>query len=256
MSKNKSELIKVVYFDELSAIDYLEISNKGKHKKTKEKISEKNVKGEVKTEAGIGGDSLLSKIINPILSLKLGAETSASISALGESVVKTSISNTVLSDYLENAEKDTRIVKLEEYTITTNSESFSYIKMLTPYFGMFNIPESGINIQNFDQILEAGKGYYELIANSLKSDDTKILRFNIKAFRNNYHLIDLTKMKIKLYGVKVGEATLESVKAGQEFSLQNKSLPDINEITGDNSKENELLDLIDVVLVGIKDEHE
>ncbi len=253
MANQKSGLIKIVYFDELSAIDYLEISNKGSQNKSSEKVTGKNVKGELKTKAGISSDSLLSKIINPILSLNLGAETSASISALGESVVKTSISNTVLSDYIEKADKDNRIIKLEDYTITTNSESFSYIKMLTPYFGMFNIPESGINIQNFDQVLEAGKGYYELIANSLINNDTKILRFNIKAFRNNYHLVDLTKMKIKLYGIKVGEATLESVKAGQEFSLQKQSVPDVKEIAEGVSRKETYFDLIDVVLVGIKE---
>ncbi len=247
----KTELIKIVYFDESSAIDYLEISNKGRQISEKTTASSKQGKIGATAGASIGTNSLLTKIISPLLSLDVSAESSTKLAMIGESVVKTSISNTLLSDYIEKAEKDRRLTILTDYTISTTTESFSYIKMAAPYFKLFNLPESKINIDALDQILEAGKGYYELVANNISQNDTKILRFNIRAFRNNYHLVDLTKMKIKIYGVKVGEATLESVKAGQEFNVAPAEVPTLADIVNGENQSSKAFDLIDVVLVGV-----
>lgn len=93
----------------------------------------------------------------------------------------------------------------------------------------------------------------------LNSEDEPscVLRFNISAFKNNYNLPDLNKMKLTYYGVKVGSCFKSNLSIDKEFVIK-KPHKDITaemimDIENDNVKEMEL-DVYDIVLAGVINE--
>ena len=47
------------------------------------------------------------------------------------------------------------------------------------------------------------RGYYDMLLKTEK-ERKSVLRFNLQAFKNNYNLVDLSKMKLTYFGIKVG----------------------------------------------------
>ena len=66
-----------------------------------------------------------------------------------------------------------------------------------------------------DEALDSGRGYYELMADC--AEETVVLRFNIKAFRNNYFISDLVKMNLDYHAVEVGTVSIDSLTMQSEF---------------------------------------
>lgn len=52
---------------------------------------------------------------------------------------------------------------------------------------------------------------YDEILLKTEKDKKNILRFNLKAFKNNYNLVDLSKMKLTYYGIKVGTCSEDNL---------------------------------------------
>ncbi|MTI09444.1 hypothetical protein E1160_06560 [Rhodospirillaceae bacterium RKSG073] len=243
-------MLKIVYFDEGSAIDYLDISNGGNLSQTTEKKKQKEVSGSAKLEIDVN-DGVIFKALAPFIKTDLSLSTKGGVSALGETLVNTTISNSVLSEYLEKANKDNSITKVNNCNLQAYQNSISYMKMYTPYTKMLKIDHQDVDITMLDEVLEKSKGYYEL---TLKNDTDRVVRFNINAFRNNYNLMDLTRMKLKLYLVKVGTIDLHSLNIKHEFSIsfQDQEVSGETLITSDKHLSNDHVDLFDVVLAGIE----
>ncbi|MDF2883776.1 MAG: hypothetical protein K0R54_4340 [Clostridiaceae bacterium] len=248
-------MIKVVYFDEGSATDYLTIKNGGTLIIKNDKVKENKHKEEME----IGGK--LQSLFN-VLFLKGDASIKSNIGAshAGESLIKTSISNSILSDFFDmlNAKDNDKIEKLEYYSVIAVENSIAYFQTITPYLSMTdgNVQVSedfALQMSKMHETLKSSKGYYELLAiNNKKKDDKKIFRFNNEAFKNNYGIVDLTQMNLVFHGIKVGnlyESNLDFTKAFDQKD-DDEIIVDINDIGV--IKEDTELPVFDIILAGVE----
>jgi len=253
MDNKKNTLLKILYFDEGSAIDYLSIYNGGNIVKEDTKAKQTNTSA----EGNIGGNissGIFTKALKPFLNIDLETGGKTSISKLGESFVKSSITNTVLTDFLDVAEKDNDIFKFKDITVFAPKNSVSFFKMYTPLMKMINfddISDLPIKFSEMDKTFEESKGYYEMLTSV--SHKTLILRFNIQSFKNNYKLIDLTRANLSVYCIKVGIMSIAQLNVKNEFDFENKDTIVTSSTILDGSAEiNDNADVYDVILSGIQ----
>lgn len=242
-------MLKIIYFDEFSATDYIDISDGGKKQYSSQKIKDRASK----FNANVGAKLEAKWNWLPFFGVQGNSEMKADLSATGNTLIKTTISNTVLTDYLEKVDEDNSIVKFNNYKLSAYPNSMTFIKMYTPYMIIAEKNEE-LNLSKLDEALASGRGYYELIAES--ANDRCILRFNIKAFRNNYGISDLIKMKLTYHAIEVGEFEEYKLDMQHEFSMQQKTLSasDILDNSDSNCERsnNNLLKVYDVILAGVE----
>ncbi len=244
---------KIVYFDENSATDYVQIIEGGNLEKTT-RLLEQN-----ETGSDLGADGKISVGISGMFSALIGfgaksnltskISTSINTVEMAENILK----NTILTDFLSIISEDKKQVvkEFKNYTLSILKDSLSYIIMVSPYMTMLNsrgiqTGDFNIAVDKIDNAVKSGKGYYEFIGE--KEKDKIVLRFNINAFKNNYRISDILKMELKLYAIKVGKIDLEQLNFNNELNLNSKSNPDYD---SDNAIEKGLLDVYDVILAGV-----
>ncbi|PDY27720.1 DUF6414 family protein [Bacillus thuringiensis] len=251
---------KVIYFDEGSATDMLQIEYGG------ELISVDEDKGTVqfggKAEAGVevGAGTNFFTAIKAAFTTKVNVNSSFA----KDSLVTKTISNTILADFYNlssKLEEEKKIYIFRDFQIRPIKNSFSFIKMYTPYVKIFKEDSALVegmkdfDVQNFDEILKNARGYYELLA--YKNNDRIILRFNINALKNAYSLMDLPKMKLTYYAVEVGESEEADFIIENELNVETVSeRPSVSELMGDsdslNQEANSALKMYDVILAGVE----
>lgn len=242
-------LIKIVYFDEESASDLLDIVAGGKETSSKELTKERAA--EVEAEARAKAAAKFNWL--PFFGGSAEAGAAASASAVGRSILNKTLSNTILTDYLSKLGELRGIERLEGLTVTARSDSAAYMKMYTPYLAMLKIDELPVNLAELDSALTSAKGYYELLG--LSADNTKrILRFNIQAFRNNYGLVDLGRMRLVFHGIRVGKASESSLTMQAEMAPGAEPAPvtGLDVVDGVSTEPSTLLDVYDVILAGVE----
>lgn len=249
--KNKTVFTKIVYFDEKTAQDYLDITNGGRFDWNKKENKERLAKILAELEAKAQGK------FNILSFLGVGGSSEISASAKKEfsKIIDTTLHNTVLTDYIAEASKDKNVVKLGKDSVYAPANSVSMYKMVSSYLTIVPKDQMPIDMEKLNEaVLE--RGYYGML---LKSEEpaAHFLRFNIEAFKNNYTLADLSKMSLMFYGVKVGSCTMDELTIDKEFLLQKKQ-PRVSadEIVNGKKAENHFrnLEVIDVVLAGITNE--
>lgn len=252
---------KVVYFDESSAIDLIDIIKKGRSQEIIENIISKANELEAKGGFGTG-------ILN-LLTTGFTGGIKGGFSRDKESIVSITITNTILTSFLEliNAEEEKKKEVLTLSIIKTKlieivPESATFIKVVAPFTKIFKEVEEvkneamtgyeNINFHAMDDVLANAKGYYELIATS--EDDKKyIVRFNLEGFRNNYRIQDLQRMNLTLYGVKVGNMNMEMLNFKNELSLEQTKNQNLGFSGLNNSTNPEgILDIVDVIFAGVE----
>lgn len=229
----ENNLTKIVYFDEQSALEYLDMKNRGRYIFNTESEKQSGTDVDIK---GDGKLSLGSKIWD-----KIGGGISGSVSAgadfyrNNQTLINSSISNTILTDFLIYIEGENLIKEFEGYSLEIIKDSFAYLKAFAPMLDLLsdkflneNHEFKDFDVKELSNFLETTRGYYEFLANS--GEEKYILRLNIKALRNNYKLGDIQSMELKYYGVKVGSLEVEDVK------IMNY-LENINKETTDNDTE-------------------
>ena len=123
---------KIVYFDENSATDYLTILNGGSlviSDSEEEKVGDT---AEIKVGAKL-------KILFNSLFVSGSANLDSNIGAYtsGENFIKTTISNTTLSDFIDAVTVDDSDIKcLKGYSIYVMPNSIAYFQTITPYLAM------------------------------------------------------------------------------------------------------------------------
>lgn len=255
-SKSKAnsdlQMIKIIYFDEGSATDYLYILDGGKSQSKEEHVVTKT------TEIATGAEAQAGARIGVLTSItgKLGIDGSADFSREGSKIISKALESTLLTDYLKCSEKNigNHIHVFADCQPYPHPGSFAYFKMITPYLlmteGKVPIAQGlNINLAMVDQALDSGRGYYELVADT--SDKKIVLRFNTSAFRNNYSLSDLMKMKLTYHAIEVGTITPAKLTMQNEFGKNVEteiSGYDIVEEANDSSNE---LKVYDVILAGV-----
>ena len=256
MTKKKekqSMLVKVVYFDESSATDLIYVLAGGKLSDSEEQIVKKT--SELAAGAEAQADAKMGFI--GLITSKLGINGSADIAREGSTIIKKAVENTILTDYLSCTKSDGK----DYIRIFTNCkpypypESFAYFKMITPYLIMTEgkLPVSdglNINLAIMDKALDSGRGYYELIAES--DSETVVLRFNIKAFRNNYSIADLIKMNLEYHAIEVGTVKTSNLTMKSEFGATDNAGISGYDIANDvKTTHNDEVKVYDVILAGV-----
>lgn len=259
MVKKGKKMTRIVYFDELGATDYLTINDGGLTEQIIQELSQNNRNASAGTK--LKGWAKVS--FWPFVGGSVEGNVKAGIEKNNSNMIKTTISNSLLSDFLEKRGKD--IEELSNYYVEPYPNSIAFFKMFTPYLKMFSkdftIDEGvPLDMRNMDEAFEYGKGYYEMIAKQKIEGNKKILRFNINAFRNNYTIADLTKMDLTYYIVKVGQANENSLDINKEFNMDgniNKEfdvdgdLVSLEDLENEKIDDEEVLDVYDVILAGV-----
>ena len=244
--KVAAAMIKIVYFDEESTSDLLDIAAGGKESSSRESSKER--------AAAIEAAKAAAKFNwLPFFGGSTEASVAASSSTIGQSILNKTLSNTILTDYLNKVNELKGIHRMADLTVSAYEGSAAYMKMYTPYLAMLKMDEMPVNLAELDNALLSAKGYYELIGQS--ADGSKcILRFNIRAFRNNYGLVDLGRMRLVFHGIQVGEATESSLTMQAEIAPESESalLTGLNVVDGTSTEPSALLDVYDVILAGVE----
>ncbi|OUQ62839.1 hypothetical protein B5E53_17055 [Eubacterium sp. An11] len=171
----------------------------------------------------------------------------------GQNLIKTTITNTTLSDFLDILEGDnTDIVGLENFHIYIMENSIAYFQTITPYLGMtegnLKVDENlAIRINKVYDSLKLGKGYYEVIGR--KEGKECIFRFNNRSFKNNYGITDLLQMNLKYYGIEVGMGDKEKLDFTRVFEpVVHKTITSLEKEEENDSKQ---LPIYDIILAGV-----
>lgn len=244
-------MIKVVYFDALSASDYLDISAGGKAQVTSTDVSERAA--DVAAKADARATAKFGWL--PFFGASAETGVSAGASASEQSLLSKTLSNTILTDYLLQSAADDLVVTLRGLSVAALKDSMAYMKMYTPYMIIAKTEESGLDLARIDEALEKAKGYYELIATDRQDARRRmVLRFNIAAFRNNYGLADLGRMTLVYHGVRVGQTSETQLEIAAEMSggTESPRLTAKEVVSGTAPTDAELLDVYDVILAGVE----
>lgn len=248
--------MKIVYFDEGTVNDYLTILNKGVLVEIDERSKATNKS--VKTEGQFGVSPTLSKVLSMFFTVEGNA--SASYGKSTENIMKRSISNALLSDFLESAKSEKNgLVELNDFRVSPMMNSIAYYQTISPYLSMtegnIDIGDGlSMSINKMYEALKFSKGYYEMIAE--KDSKQCIFRFNNSAFSNNYSISDLEQMKLLFYGFKVGtmdKDDLDFEKYMDKKTKENKEMLTVitnDEIEKDDEEKN-YLDVYDIVFAGV-----
>lgn len=270
----ENTICKVVYFDEDSVTDYVQIIAGGEMEKTTQLLKESE--GNVGADVSLSGKAGISGVFKALLGLeaKASAEATMGVALNTNKMAKNIVKNTILTDFLEIINDNLidkgrnmpqgSITKFKGYTISVEKDSLSYIVMVSPYFTMLKGSSSvsagdfDIDVEKLDNALKSAKGYYEFIGT--KGRSKVVLRFNINSLKNNYKINDLLKMNLSIYAIKVGTTTLEQLNVNKELDIEFHSAvrdnPDYDS-SGLNSLEevavkNKKLDVYDVLLAGVE----
>lgn len=257
-----SEIVKIVYFDEGSATDYIQIRNGGSliFELQGENNSSKEGSLDGSGKVGIG-----TKLSNLLFRASADVEGSIGASFKNDTVMKSVLTSTVLTDFLraveDTSEENRQIMTFEDKQIEQIPGSISSMYLVTPYLSMLRngqTVEAGdldISLDKLDSALSKAKGYFEFLGKENGSKDI-VFRFNGNAFKNNYRPSNLLRMDLKLYAVPVGKCHLGDFAADKELSLQGYIGVDNPDYAPDNDSkevlEEPLIDMYDVILAGVR----
>ncbi|EEP1628123.1 hypothetical protein HA498_002869 [Listeria monocytogenes] len=245
---SSNHMIKIVYFDEPSANDYITVKNGGKvdwnSTENKEKMAK--IVAEIDAEAK-GNFNILT-----LIKASIRGQVSTSYDSNTAKLIENTISNTILTDYISIASDDENIRKFENDGVHAPENSITMYKMFSSYMNIVPKEEIPIDLAELNKALLGERGYYQMLLNG-EEKHTCVLRFNINAFKNNYTLADLSKMKLSYFGVKVGTCSEEQLSIEKEFEVGKvTNKVDVQKIvTGEETSTTNDLDVYDIVLAGV-----
>lgn len=255
---------KVIYFDESSALDILDIKSNGRSEEIMETMVQKANKFSLDGKIGTG--------ILDFFNFGPSANASGQYERNKSNILKTNLTNTILTSFLslleEGGSKEYELEELKDYKLSILPDSAAFIKSIAPFIKIFksteeftdpsNVALNNIDLHSVDEVLLNAKGYYELLAIDDKGNK-KVVRFNLDGFRNNYKLNDLQKMNLTLSGIQVGKCLEENLKFEKELAAEGaqSNVKKSQSFGYDPHNESEPkveyeLEIIDIILAGIK----
>lgn len=243
-----SRFVKIIYFDELAAQDYLDITNGGRLDWEKEENKKRAAEILTEIEAQAKGGFNIIEMIKASLSGNANMKGAGEISHIFDSTIK----NTLLTDYLEKVQSSEDVKKFDKCELYAAPTSASMYKMISSYLTIVPKEQMPIDMEKLNNAVLSERGYYSLLVDG---DGKTVLRFNIKAFSNNYGLADIGKMKLTCYGVHVGECELRDLSIENEFGPIKRETTVTAESVVDNvddTQNEDKLQIYDVVLAGVE----
>lgn len=240
---------KIVYLDEQAVFDFLELQQNGHQTEIMKKVSENmtQVEGEVGTS------------INLFTKFRFGLSGNGLYKKSG--IIESQVASTLLSSFSKVIKDNNNIICLEKVKLTIEKDSPAYYRNITPVLDMINDIEQiptmtasdinnfkGFEIKKIESTLDKLSGYYE-IKGSKKDGEKMILRFNISGLRNNYTLSDLTKIDMKIYGIKIGETDILDLKF--DTFMDNISLDNKSQIGKEFEDDSQSIPIYDVLVAGV-----
>lgn len=219
---------KVIYYDEGSVADCVQILSGGTMERTTELMENISGTGNASGKAGAGasmkgniGGKLLASLLG---SIEINGKLEGELSTTKNQIVKQVIKSTMLTDFLnllnKNAKTDLKtakigdIVKFRNYSLNGSSEGITHELMNLHEKIMEELlsAEDKREISTIESTLKGlryVKGYFDFPGERENDETVSVLRFNISCFKNGYTVNDLTDMSLCVYAVKVGH-----IKAG------------------------------------------
>lgn len=249
---------KVVYFDEGSVTDYMQIVQKWNLSQTIELLSETQKRAEEDLTAEVKLNPFAS-IFTALagFSASVGGKVNLSAAANTDKLAKTILQNTVLSDFLEACKEiENSIDKFESYHLTEPAGSLTEMLKFSVYTHMMNgstristNENIELSIEKFDETIKLAKGYFEYIG--IKDDRKAVFRFNLDALKNNYRSSDLTTMNLSIYTIRVGIITDKELDFKNNSNTNNQKRF-FDEKSEDTSRTYFEYELYDVLLAGVE----
>lgn len=221
----------------------------GKTASTREDVKERAKEMHEKVEAG-----LIAKLSwLPFLGASREPSADAGATGAGKSILSKTLPNMILIDYLAKADSDSRVIQLRDFCVTVPKNSMANIKMFTPYMVLVKFNDLPFDLACMDDVLADAKGYYELFGEA-GGCSKRVLRFNLKAFRNNYGLTDIGRIPLVFHGVLVGQTTEHAlgVEAEMSGSMGGTAVKAIELVDGVDVQSDRLLEVYDVILAGVE----
>ena len=171
----KTEFLKIVYFDEAAAQDYVDVTNGGRldwsTQENKEKIAK--IVAEIEAQAKSGFNIL--NYIKATFQGKVDASASAELTSAFDKTIK----NTLLTDYIQAASKDEHVKKFENSGVYAPENSVTLYKMLSSYLTIVPKEEMPIDMEKLNEAILGERGYYDMLLKTEK-ERKSILRFNLQ----------------------------------------------------------------------------
>ena len=123
--KEEPTFLKIIYFDESAAQDYLDITNGGRLDWSKADNRKRVAEILTEIEAQAKGGFNILNFLKASVSGSVDAKGAGEISKLFDSTIK----NTLLTDYIKKAYQDVRVEKFERSGVYAPENSISLYKM-------------------------------------------------------------------------------------------------------------------------------
>lgn len=163
----KTEFLKIVYFDEAAAQDYVDVTNGGRldwsTQENKEKIAK--IVAEIEAQAKSGFNIL--NYIKATFQGKVDASASAELTSAFDKTIK----NTLLTDYIQAASKDEHVKKFENSGVYAPENSVTLYKMVSSYLTIVPKEEMPIDMEKLNEAILGERGYYDMLLKTAKLDD-------------------------------------------------------------------------------------
>lgn len=141
--------LKIIYFDESAAQDYLDITNGGRLDWSKEDNMKRAAEILTEIEAQAKGGFNIISFIKGSLSGNIDAKATGEISKLFDSTIK----NTLLTDYIKKAYKDERVKKFVRSGVYAPKNSISLYKMYSSYLTVVPKDQLPIDMEKLNDAL-------------------------------------------------------------------------------------------------------
>ncbi|HDH4225598.1 TPA: hypothetical protein PI395_002415 [Staphylococcus aureus] len=262
---------KIIVFDIDTALDMLDQENEGRLEYFERTTKSKAFK-------------LLGDVLGGLNKEQVDVNMRAIMKLEFDKHITKELTNTVKTDFISKIESkinDFNLKYIQDYNLYILEGTTTYLKTLVPVTKVikdFSKLQNGNEFENIEftkmeELIDEMKSYHEFVA--YKANSYKIIRVNPKHLRSDYKLSDLRNMKMNIVGVVIGETTIndimfdaimESDDQKIEGNLQIKNLEDqIDNINSDRKSEkyqnniklnnfdkNKKVEIIDVIIAGIK----
>ena len=130
--ENKRKILKVIYYDENAAMDYVTIMNDGNI--TIEEIN-KAIEGK-DNETEVNGEASIKKSFLKMLNFSVGVKSDVATHSSNEKIVNSTITTNIMTEFIKLADKDDNIEKLVDLKLDIDQDTATYLKSMFPYLSL------------------------------------------------------------------------------------------------------------------------